>query len=185
MAHMGRSLGAVIVGWGTGFVVAVALGSTHGGNPHLGSTLLGWAVAGGVVIGLLLLVNGMSRPRAQRHPAIAQPRRVGRQTAANSASTVKAVEERAAARVAELEALLARHEEELAATAASLAATDLAGAVQAVDLEEPPAGDAATELEPALRQEVVNTLAELVGHTETGDTALLAGELASLLDRAR
>ncbi len=166
-------------------MVAVALGSTHGGNPHLGSTLLGWAVAGGVVIGLLLLFNGMSRPRARRHPAVTQRRRVGRQTDASSASAVSAVEERAAARVAELEALLARHEEELAATAASLAATEVAGVDQAVDLGETGPGDGASELEPALRKEVVNTLAELVGRAETGETALLAGELASLLDRAR
>ncbi len=211
MAHVGRSLGVVVVGWGTGFLIALAWGATRVNNPRLTSVLSGWAIAGMVVIGVLLLSIvvrdrtehlGETRtsadppritdepPRATRKPR--RPRAAAPHTTdqshaatARAARAAAAAEKRSAARIAELEARLAREQEELDAAVASLAATELAETGHITGgMGDPDPDPAAAELEPVLRQEVVDVVAELVGRVEPGKTAALAEELAARLEKA-
>ena len=166
MAHVGRSLGVVVVGWASGFLIAIAWGATRANNPRLASTLSEWAIAGMVVTGLILLSIAVS-DRAERRRAIRATQRWERETE-STAAAARALEERSAARIAALEARLTREQEQLDAAVASL-----------VSAEDP----AASELEPALRQQLVDTVAELV--REPGQTAALATELEALLEKAR
>ena len=46
-------------------------------------------------------------------------------------------------------------------------------------------GPRAAELEPVLRQEVVDAVAELVGRSGTGDPAILAGHVEAILEKAQ
>ncbi len=70
---------------------------------------------------------------------------------------------------------------------ASLAATELAatGHVSAGHRRPRRRTPAAAELEPALRQEVVDAVAELLGRSGPAEPAVLAGELEALLEKAR
>jgi C4-dicarboxylate-specific signal transduction histidine kinase len=184
MVHVGRSLGVVVVGWISGFMIAIAWGATRVNNPRLASALSGWAIAGMVITGLLLVSIAVS-DRAERRRAERATQRWERETD-TAAAAAKALEERSAARIAELEARLAREQEVLDAAVASLATAELAatGHVSA-GLVEPVPDPAAAELEPVLRQEVVDAVAELVGRVEPGTTALLAGELEALVEKSR
>jgi hypothetical protein len=185
MAHVGRSLGVVVVGWASGFLLAIAWGATRANNPRLGSILSGWAIAGMVVTGVLLASIAVSNRAERRRAARADREQREAHSAVSAAAAARALEERSGARIAELEARLAREQEELDAAVASLAATELAetGHVSA-GLVEPASDPRAAELEPALRQEVVDTVAELLGRSEA-QSAALAGELAALLENAR
>ena len=178
MVHVGRSLGVVVVGWASGFLIAIAWGATRANNPRLASTLSGWAIAGMVVTSLLLLSIAVSDRAERRRDARAARRSRAAQRAATAA---RALEKRSAARIAELEARLAREQEQLDAAVASLAAT---GQVSS-GIVDPIPDAAAAELEPVLRQEVVDTVAQLVGRAEPGQTAVLAEELEALLEKAR
>jgi hypothetical protein len=183
MVHVGRSLGVVVVGWASGFLIAIAWGATRANNPQLASTLSGWAIAGMLVTGTLLVSIAVS-DRAERRGA---DRAARRQRETESAATAaKALEERSAARIAELEARLADEQEELNAAVASLATAELAGTGHvSAGIVEPVHDPADAELEPLLRQEVVDAVAELVERAEPGQTAALAGEWEALLERAR
>ena len=178
MVHVGRSLGVVVVGWASGFLIAIAWGATRANNPQLASTLSGWAIAGMLVTGTLLVSIAVS-DRAERRGADRAARR--QRETENAATAAKALEERSAARIAGLEARLADEQEELNAAVASLAGT---GHVSA-GIVEPVPDPADAELEPLLRQEVVDAVAELVERAEPGQTAALAGEWEALLERAR
>jgi C4-dicarboxylate-specific signal transduction histidine kinase len=187
MAHVGRSVGVVTVGWGSGFLVAIAWGATRANNPRLASTLSGWAIAGMVVTGVLLVwiaLSDRAERRRARKPEESQTEASVSPTTAAAAATVS--EQRAAARIAELETRLAREQEELDAAAAALAATDLAatGHVSPGMVDAVP-DPLAAELEPVLRQEVVETVAQLVGRTGPGDSAVLAEEVEALLEKVR
>ena len=111
-----------------------------------------------VVTGLILLSIAVS-DRAERRRAIGATQRWARETESAAAA---ALEERSAARIAALEARLAREQEQLDAAVASLASDEL-----------------------ALRQELVDAVAELVGRGEPGQTVVLATELEALLEKAR
>ena len=131
MVHVGRSLGVVVVGWASGFLIAIAWGATRANNPRLASTLSGWAIVGMVVTGVLLLSIAVSdragrapRPSPLRPARARDPRQPRAPT--RTRREPPAAEERSAARIAELEARLAREQEELDAAVASLAATELA-----------------------------------------------------------
>ncbi len=52
---MGRSLGLVVVGWCSGFLIAIAWGVSRANHPRLASMLSGWVIAGLVVTAVLLL----------------------------------------------------------------------------------------------------------------------------------
>lgn len=173
----------VTIGWLAGFLIAIAWGATRANNPRLASSLSGWAIAGLVVTALLLISTAVSA-RARRR-RVAKEWRPQTQAAA-TADAAAAAEARTAALVAELEARLAQEQEELNAAVASLAATELAATgqlSQGVSDAVPEAGMA--ELEPVLRQEVLETVAELVGRGEPGETAALAGHLEEILSKAR
>jgi uncharacterized membrane protein len=176
-----RSLVVVAVGWVAGFLIATALSSTHTGNPGLAGRLWPLAVAGMAVIALLLLAGALSG-RAERRRSAGE----ARAAAESAAREVTEVERRSAARIAELETSLARELEKLDSAVASLAATQLqaterasAGTVAAVP------DTTACELEPVLRREVVEAVAELVENAGPGETAALAGHLEALLGKAR
>jgi C4-dicarboxylate-specific signal transduction histidine kinase len=187
MAHVGRSVGVVIVGWVSGFLVAVAWGATRANNPRLASTLSVWAIAGMVVTGLLLVSIALSDRAERRRVAQAAERQTSMVTGAMTATTAATVsEQRAAARIAELEARLAREQEELDAAAASLAASELAATGHlSPGIVDPVPNPMAAELEPVLRQEVVETVAQLVGRTGPGQSAMLAEEVEALLEKVR
>ncbi len=57
--------------------------------------------------------------------------------------------------------------------------------MSAAAASQPQADPAAAELEPVLRQEVVDVVAALVAGADPGQTAVLAGELEALLDKAQ
>ena len=140
MAHVGRSLGVVVVGWASGFLIAIAWGATRANNPRLASILSGWAIAGMAVTGLLLLSIALSDRGERRRAARESQQRAASAEAAEAAATA---ERRSAARIAALEARLAREQEELDATVASLAAAQLAatGHVNAGLVEAVPDAD--------------------------------------------
>jgi C4-dicarboxylate-specific signal transduction histidine kinase len=187
MAHVGRSVGVVIVGWGSGFLVAVAWGATRANNPRLASTLSWWAIAGMVVTGLLLISIALSDRAERRRVARQEQRQISTAATDTSATAAATVSEgRAAARIAELEARLAREQEELDAAVSSLAAAELA----ATGHVSPGTADAvpdpvAAVLEPVLRQEVVETVAQLMARTGPGQSAVLAEEVEALLEKVR
>jgi hypothetical protein len=184
MVHVRRSLGVVVVGWASGFLIAIAWGATRVNNPRLASALSGWAIAGMVVTGILLVSIALS-DRAERIRDERAAERWQRETE-SAALAATTQEERSAARIAELEARLAQEQEELDAAVATLASAELAatGHVSA-GIVDPLPDPAASVLEPALRQEVVDTVAELVGRAEPGQSAALAGELEALLEKTR
>ncbi len=173
----------MVVGWASGFLIAIAWGATRANNPRLASTLSGWAIAGMVVTGLLLLSIAVS-DRSEARRATRTAARAQRETE-RAATEARDLERRSAARLTALEARLAREQEELDAAIAFLAAAELAGTGHVgrsiVDLVPDP--DAA-QLEPMLRQEVVDAVAELVGKVDPVETAALAGELEALLEKA-
>lgn len=173
----------VTIGWLSGFLIAVAWGATRADNPRLASTLSGWAIAGLVVTAVLLVSTALS-DRARRRRVAREWRRQTR--AASTAAAATAAEQRTAALIADLEARLAHEQEELDAAVASLATTELAatGHVSAGVIDQVPEADAVA-LEPALRQEVLDTVAELVGRGEPGETAALAGHLEEIIGRAQ
>jgi uncharacterized membrane protein YccC len=153
----------------SGFVIAVAWGVARGNNPKLGSSLSGWAIGGVVVIGLLLMSSALS-DRAQRRRADREAERdTGTIARAEPGATVTTgAEQRAAARIADLEARLAREQQELEAAAASLAASQPAAPGQASPGIDDPVD---TESEPELRQEVMQAVTELLARRGSGDAA--------------
>ncbi|MDQ6846559.1 MAG: hypothetical protein M3019_03100 [Candidatus Dormibacteraeota bacterium] len=178
---MGRSLGVVVVGWASGFLIALAWGATRANNPRLASALSGWAIAGMVVTALLLVWIAVSDRTDRRRAARESDRELAVVSAAAEAA---ANERRTAARIGRLEARLTREQEELDAAVASLGAAELAsGHVRAGPIDAVPDAEAA-KLEPALRQEVLEAVAELVGR-HPAQTAEVAGQLEALLEKAR
>jgi hypothetical protein len=176
MVQVRRSLVVVVVGWASGFLIAIAWGATRANNPQLASILSGWAIGGMVVTGLLLISIALSdlaeRRRAGRSAARPEPQ-------ATSAPTL--TEARRAARIAQLEEHLAHEQQELDAAVASLAATGHRSAGMVDPVPDP----GAAALEPVLRQEVVDAVAQLVARTDPAQEAELAGELEALLEKAR
>ena len=188
MAHVGRSIRVVIGGWVAGFLVAVVWGTTRANNGGHASFLSGWAILGLVVIGVLLLGSAVSE--------LVGRRRVARDTAPRTASVVfpataadeaTATERQAATRIAELEARLAIEEAELETAAASLAAAEAPMAGQpSAGIVFPASTDRAVELEPELREEVVETVAGLIATSRPEEAAtLLAGAIKAKRRRVR
>jgi hypothetical protein len=176
-----RSLGVVAVGWVAGFLVAIALGSTHTNNAGVASALSRLALAGIMVLALLLLAGELSKRAARR--ALTDESDADIDGAAREAAEA---ERRSAARIAELETSLARELEKLDSAAASLAATPLVVTERVTaEVPEPLSDAAASDLEPVLRREVVEAVAELVEHADAGQTAELAGRLEALLGKPR
>ncbi len=181
---MGRAVGVVIVGWTSGFLLAIAWGATRVSNARLASSLLAVAIAAVVLTAVLLVINAVRGRAARRRPSpMIEPQADG--TAVIGATAVSVFEQRAAARIAELEARLALEEAELDAAVASLAAAELASTDDmGQDPADAGADTEAAALEPVLRQQVLDTVAELVGHTAAGAETELAGHLKELGEKA-
>ncbi|MBJ7596449.1 MAG: hypothetical protein JF886_16605 [Candidatus Dormibacteraeota bacterium] len=179
---MGRSLGVVVVGWASGFLIAIAWSAARANNLRLATTLSGWAIAGMVVTALLLVWIALTNRADRRRAARESDREMA---VVSPVAEAAATERRTAARIGRIEARLAREQEELDAAVASLAAAELAatGHVHAGPVDAVPDAEAA-KLEPILRQEVLETVADLVGR-DPAQTAVLAGQLEALLEKAR
>lgn len=184
---MARSLRMAILGWSLGFLVAGLWGLTQSGSHHLASALL---VPAGVGLSVLvvLLVAGAAGEDHGAHtwvdldevdgpehiplPLPAEPAVTAIAATSSTATESTGSEDR----IALLEARLAAEQQQLDEMIHALAEADaaaLAGAPQTAPLVEDPQ---AIELEPVLRRQVIEALAELVG---TGEGDLL-GELSRL-----
>jgi hypothetical protein len=180
---MARSLRVAILGFSLGFLVAGLWGLTLPDNHQLASALFVAAGAGILVLGVFLVVDVLRHRRWMNLADVDGPEFIptyggtalpSRQAAASathvsaaSAAAAVAAADAAAARIAELEARLAIEELELDNVVHALdeaghlasTATDSAPRLALVDSE-------VAEMEPLLRQEVLETLVELVGRKE-------------------
>ena len=180
---MARSLRVAILGFSLGFLIAGLWGLTQPGNHQLASALFVPAGVGILLLGVFLVADVLRRRRwmdladvdgPEFIPTYGAPALAARQAATGagpgrdaSAAAAVAAADAAAARIAELEARLAIEEQELdnvvhaLAEAGPLASSATDSAPQVANVES----DAA-ETEPLLRQEVLETLVELVGRKE-------------------
>ncbi|MGH7723269.1 MAG: hypothetical protein ACRENL_10660 [Candidatus Dormibacteria bacterium] len=181
---MGRSLGVVLIGGSCGFLLAVAAGTNRATNLQLASMLWAAAGLGAAILAVLLLVMAIG-PRVARRRAAGPAAGVPSDPRAPAARPVEVRADRAAARIAALEARLALEQEQLDAAVQALAATDVAGAV-AMPARGPEEGaDAASgDDEPALREEVIETFAAMVSTAQRTQAADLARRLETLLEDA-
>jgi hypothetical protein len=177
---MARSLRVAILGLSIGFLLAGLLGLTQPGNHPLASALFVPAGIGIAVLGVLLVVDALRDRRwmdledvdgPEFIPTYGAPAWSARQAAADAAAArapaAAAAADAAAARIAELEARLAIEEQELHNVVDALGETDpfaSSAADSAPHLAE--VDSDAAEMEPLLRQEVLETLIELVGRKE-------------------
>jgi hypothetical protein len=176
---MVRSLRLVVIGWSLGFVLAGLWGLTQPGDHRLASVLFVPAGIGIVGLGVVFVLQARRGDRWTELHGVAGPELSSAQDAptwswpetapanpsdpADPAAAVAAADA-AAARIAELEARLAVEQQELDQVIQALAETDppaLSDGAGATELEEVDA--TAAELEPLLRQEVLDTLVQLVG----------------------
>jgi hypothetical protein len=176
---MVRSLRLVVIGWSLGFVLAGLWGLTQPGDHRLASVLFVPAGIGVVGLGVVFVLRARRGDRWRELHGVAGPELSSAEDAptwswpetapanasdpADPAAAVAAADA-AAARIAELEARLALEQQELDQVIHALAETDppaLSDGAGATELEEVDA--TAAELEPLLRQEVLDTLVQLVG----------------------
>jgi hypothetical protein len=182
---MGRSLGVVIVGWTSGFLIAIAWGASRANNPRLASILLGLVIAGVALVAFLLAFSALRGRAARRRPGPGWEWQAD-DTDVIGATDVAVVEQHAAARIAELEARLALEQAELDLALATLAATELASPGVVVQDPVDTLPDPGTvALEPVLRQQVLDTVAELVEHAEHGAEGELTVRLKELAEKGR
>ena len=177
---MARSLRVTILGFSLGFLVAGLWGLTQPGNHGLASALLVPAGGGIVLLGGFLVVDMLRHRRWMNLadvdgpdfiPTYGAPAAPARQAATcvapASAAAAVAAADAAAARIAELEARLAIEEQELDNVVHALGE---AGSFASPATDSPPqladVDPDAAEMEPLLRQEVLETLVELVGRKE-------------------
>jgi hypothetical protein len=177
---MARSLRVAILGLSLGFLIAALWLLTQSGNDRLASALFVPAGAGILVLGVFLVVDVVRHSRWMDLADVDGPefiptygaaelpaRQAATDAAAASAAAAVAAADAAAARIAELEARLAIEEQELdnvvhalgEADPFAFSATDRPP--QLADVDSDAAG-----MEPLLRQEVLETLVELVGRKE-------------------
>jgi hypothetical protein len=168
---MERSLGGVILGWGCGFIIALAWGANRAHNPQLAADLLALGIVGlGVLAAFLVslsLSDRAARPRDEREEdaALAWPADASRTDRAGNAPALADV---TAARIALLEARLAVEQAELEAAIATVAAADAASVAA----------------EPLLRAEVLETVVGLMGSAQLRQPDDIARELEHLLEDA-
>lgn len=168
---MTRSLRVAFLGLSLGFLVAVGWGVVHG-NVHGVSTLLAPGIAGLAVTAVLALVVGIRERAARRReeePAPVSPPTAGRGSPgaqpgapAKAATPVVAVADPAAARIAVLEARLALEQEQLDTATIGLAEADLMATHGPTIAPDAPVDPAAVAAEPGLRQELLETLVQLI-----------------------
>jgi hypothetical protein len=168
---MTRSLRVAFLGLSLGFLVAVGWGVVHG-NVHGVSTLLAPGIAGLAVTAVLALVVGIREGAARRReeePAPVTPPTAGRGSPgaqpgapAKAATPVVAVADPAAARIAVLEARLALEQEQLDTATIALAEADLMATHGPTIAPDAPVDPAAVAAEPRLRQELLETLVQLI-----------------------
>ncbi len=174
---MTRSLRVALLGWSLGFLVAGLWGLTQTTNHRLASALFVPAGAGLVVLGVLLVADVRRGRRWMSLDDVDGPEFIpaglgmvwspDTATADLAAATATAAADAAAARIAELEARLALEQLELDNVMHVLAETD--SVVPTAEESAPvllAADPADAEMEPLLRQEVLETLVELVGRKE-------------------
>jgi hypothetical protein len=171
---MVRSLRLVLIGWSLGFVLAGLWGLTQPGDHRLASVLFVPAGIGIVGLGVVFVRRALGGDRwVELHGDVAGPEFIRTQDAptwswpqaapADPAAAVAAADA-AAVRITALEARLALEQQELDQVIQALAETDppaLSDGDAATELQEVDA--TAAELEPLLRQEVLDTLVQLVG----------------------
>jgi hypothetical protein len=173
---MVRSLRLVLIGWSLGFVLAGLWGFTQPGDHRLASVLFVPAGIGVVGLGVVFVLKARRGDRWTELHDVAVPAFIPTQDAptwswreadhaapADPAAAVAAADA-AAVRIAELEARLALEQQELDQVIQALAETDppaLSDGNGATEVQEVDAS--AAELEPLLRQEVLDTLVQLVG----------------------
>jgi hypothetical protein len=197
---MGRSVRVAILGWSSGFVVALLIGANRVSNPHARSALLVAALVGLALMAVLMVsvavADHVERRRWAEEEALDDEETLdefvhltARALPTTSlpllderASAVAAAAERTAATIAALEARLAVEQEELDAALEAMAAADLLGSAHAFTAStyEEVAIDAAAA-EPVLRQQLLDTLVELVGRGEHRSSDDLAREFELLL----
>lgn len=192
---MARALRAAIVGWSTGFLIAVAWSGSRAHDPRMTSTLIPWAGGGLLVMALLLVVVGVREVLARRRlgrtqqadradaewfaqmRAPALPERQGSDAVEPlQARVAAATADAAAARIAILEARLALEQEHVEATLRVLAREELLEAA----MHRP--GLVPADAEPLLRAELTDALAELLG--STGQVGEVSRHLETRLERA-
>ena len=167
---MVRSLRLVLIGWSLGFLLAGLWGFTQPGDHRLASVLFVLAGIGVVGLGVVFVLKALRGDRWTELHGVAGPEVISAQDAptwswpqVDPAAAVAAADV-AAVRIAELEARLALEQQELDQVIHALAETEppaLSDGAGATELEEVDA--TAAELEPLLRQEVLDTLVQLVG----------------------
>ena len=185
---------AAAIGWSCGFAVAELWSAVSGGDHQLGLALLPWGIGGLLAMAGLLALGGIRRGvihqlgvrEARRDAAwfarmlpTASPG-VGLSTPAGGVATAAAAA--SAARIALLEARLAQEQEALDAAMQAMAEQEAAAERPAQRvMAGVPAEDPAVA-EPALRQELVTAMVEMMGGRKPGGQQ--AQSIAALLDRA-
>jgi hypothetical protein len=173
---MTRPFAVALLGWSLGFLAAGLWGLTQTGNHRLAAMLFVPAGVGIVVLGIVLIVGALRDRRWMSLDDVDRPEFIpGGHAPATSPATALAIAtaeataaaaaaDAAAARIAELEARLALEQQQLDNVKHVLAETDSLAPVAVDGAVDPGEVDpAAVEMEPLLRQEVLETLVELVG----------------------
>jgi hypothetical protein len=186
---------AAAIGWTCGFAVAELWNAVGGGDHQLGVALLPWGIGGLVVMAGLLALSGIRRAvihqlglREARRDAAwfarmlpAGPHGVGLSSLAGG-GVATAAAAAGAARIALLEARLAQEQEALDAAMQAMAEQEAAAERPAQRLVVGGPVENPAVAEPALRQELVNAMVELMGRRKPDGQQ--AQSIASLLDRA-
>lgn len=176
---MTRALRVALLGWSVGFFVAGLWGLSQPGNHRLASALFVPAGIGMVALGVFLVIGALRQRRwtdlddvdgpdlIPTHGARAWSSHTAGADAADTA-TAAAAAQAASTRIAELEARLALEQQQLDNVRHVLAAADARAGTGADTPAQPTEIDlaAAAEMEPLLRQEVLDTLVELVGRKD-------------------
>jgi hypothetical protein len=176
---MARSLRVAILGFSCGFLLAGIWGLAQPGNHRLASMLFVPAGIGIAGLGVLVAIDAVRKRRwtdledvdgAAFIPTYGASLWSAQHAAADpaaptpAAAAAAAAADAAAARIAELEARLAVEQQELDNVIHALDETaPLAPAVPATAPDHAERDSRAAEMEPLLRQEVLDTLVELVG----------------------
>lgn len=168
---MERSLGGVILGWGCGFIIALAWGANRAHDPQLAAALLALGIVGLGVLATFLVSLSLSdraarlRDEPEEDATLAWPAAASRTVRAGDAPALADV---TAARIALLEGRLAVEQAELEAAIATVAAADAASVAA----------------EPLLRKEVMETVVGLVGSAHLRQPDDIVRELEQLLKDA-
>lgn len=176
---MTRSLRVALLGWSVGFLVAGLWGLSQPGNHRLASALFVPAGVGMVALGVFLVIGALRQRRWTDLDDVDGPDLIPTHGAhawsshttgadVGDATTAAASAQAAATRIAELEARLALEQQQLDNVRHVLAAADALAGSGADTSAQPTEVDlaAAAEIEPLLRQEVLDTLVELVGRKD-------------------